>query len=61
MIMDRPGILKARVRGCDMRFKVIIGEQEYAVEVPEQLLQGAAEFHARLDRDMDRGDRKSVV
>ena len=55
MIMDRPGILKARFWECDMRFKVIIGEQEYAVEVPEQLLQGAAEFHARLDRDMDRG------
>ena len=38
-----------------MRFKVIVGKQEYAVEVPEQLLQEAAEFHARLDRDMDRG------
>lgn len=38
-----------------MRFKVIIGEQEYAVEVPEQFLQEAAEFHAKLDRDMDRG------
>jgi hypothetical protein len=38
-----------------MRFKVIIGEQVYAVEVPEHLLGEAAEFHARLDRDMDRG------
>jgi hypothetical protein len=38
-----------------MRFKVVIGEQVYAVEVPEELLREAAEFHARLDRDMDRG------
>ncbi len=38
-----------------MRFKVVIGEQVYAVEVPEELLQDAAEFHARLDRDMERG------
>ena len=38
-----------------MRFKVIIGEQIYAIEVPDELLGEAAEFHARLDRDMDRG------
>jgi hypothetical protein len=38
-----------------MRFKVIIGEQVYAVEVPEELLGEAAEFHAKLDNDMDRG------
>jgi len=38
-----------------MRFKVIIGEQVYAIELPEGLLQDAAEPHARLDRDMDRG------
>ena len=38
-----------------MRFKVIIDEQVYLVEVPEQLLDEAAEFHAKLDRDMDRG------
>jgi hypothetical protein len=38
-----------------MRFKVVVGEQVYAVEVPEELLREAAEFHARLDRDMDRG------
>lgn len=38
-----------------MRFKVVIGEQVYAVEVPEDLLGEAAEFHARLDNDMDRG------
>jgi hypothetical protein len=38
-----------------MRFKVIIGEQIYAIEVRDELLGEAAEFHARLDRDMDRG------
>jgi hypothetical protein len=38
-----------------MQFKVIIGEQVYAVEVPEDLLREAAASHARLDRDMDRG------
>jgi hypothetical protein len=38
-----------------MRFKVIIGDQVYAIEVPEDLLNEAAEFHAKLDRDMDQG------
>jgi len=38
-----------------VRFKVVIGEQVYAVDVPEELLREAAEFHAKLDRDMDRG------
>src|SRR3970040_1476079 len=38
-----------------MRFKVIVGEQVYAVEVPEELLREAGEFHDKLDRDMDRG------
>ena len=38
-----------------MRFKVVIGEQVYAVDVPDELLREAAEFHAKLDRDMDRG------
>ena len=38
-----------------MRFRVVIGEQVYAIEVPEELLGESAEFHARLDRDMDRG------
>jgi len=38
-----------------MRFKVIIGEQVYAIDVPEELLLEAAEFHAKLDRDMDQG------
>ena len=39
----------------DMRFKVIVGDQTYAVDVPEALMGEADEFHARLDRDMDRG------
>ena len=38
-----------------MRFKVVVGEQLYAIEVPDELLAEAAEFHAKLDRDMDRG------
>jgi hypothetical protein len=38
-----------------VRFKVVIGEQVYAIEVPEELLRDSSEFHARLDRDMDRG------
>ena len=39
----------------NVRFKVVVGEQVYAVEVPEDLLQNVGEFHAKLDRDMDRG------
>lgn len=38
-----------------MRFKVIIDEQVYAVEIPEELLGEAGDFHDKLDRDMDRG------
>ena len=38
-----------------MRFRVVIGEQVYAIELPEDLLRDSAEFHARLDADMDRG------
>lgn len=38
-----------------MRFKVIVGEQVYAVEVPEDMLREATPFHDKLDRDMDRG------
>jgi len=38
-----------------VQFRVVVGEQVYAIEVPEALLGEAAEFHARLDRDMDRG------
>lgn len=43
----------------NVRFKVVIGEQVYAIEVPEDLLRESAEFHGRLDRDMDRGWRMS--
>ena len=38
-----------------MRFKVVIGEQAYAIELPDDLLRESADFHAKLDRDMDRG------
>jgi hypothetical protein len=38
-----------------MRFKVTVAGQEYAVEIADELLPEAAEFHATLDRDMDRG------
>jgi hypothetical protein len=38
-----------------MHFKVIVGEQEYAVQVPEDLLDEARAFHDKLDADMDRG------
>lgn len=38
-----------------MRFKVIIGEQIFAVEVAEDLMSEAAEINAKLDHDMDRG------
>ncbi|OGA74744.1 MAG: hypothetical protein A3G27_09155 [Betaproteobacteria bacterium RIFCSPLOWO2_12_FULL_66_14] len=38
-----------------MRFKVVIGEQVYAIEVPEELMRESAEFHDKLDRDMDQG------
>jgi hypothetical protein len=38
-----------------VRFRVVIGEQVYAIELPEELLGESAEFHDKLDRDMDRG------
>jgi len=38
-----------------MQFRVVIGEQVLAIELPEDLLRDSAEFHAKLDRDMDRG------
>ena len=38
-----------------MRFRVVVADQVYRVDVPEDLLREAGEFHARLDRDMDRG------
>lgn len=38
-----------------MRFKVIVGDDVYAVVVPPQVLAEGADFFATLDRDMDRG------
>ncbi|MEO8753159.1 MAG: hypothetical protein ABI624_10825 [Casimicrobiaceae bacterium] len=38
-----------------MRFKVIVGDDVFAVEVPEDVLEDGGDFFARLDRDMDRG------
>ena len=38
-----------------MQFKVVIGEQVYAIALPDDLLRESADFHAKLDRDMDRG------
>src|SRR6266853_3004776 len=43
------------IRERMMRFKVVIGEQIFAVEVPEDLLSEDAEISAKLDHDMDRG------
>jgi hypothetical protein len=47
--------LIAKAPGRNVRFRVVIGDQVYAIEVPEALLGEAVEFHAKLDRDMDRG------
>lgn len=38
-----------------MRFKVVVDDDVYAVEVPPQVLEHGADFFATLDRDMDRG------
>ena len=38
-----------------MRFKVIVGDDIYAVEVPANVLEDGGDFFARLDHDMDRG------
>ena len=38
-----------------MQFRVVVGEQRYAIELPEDLLRESAGFHDKLDRDMDRG------
>lgn len=42
-----------------MRFKVIVGEETFAVEVPEDMLQDGTDFFARMDRDMDKGCQMS--
>jgi hypothetical protein len=38
-----------------MRFRVVIGGQVVAIEVPDDLLRESGEFHDKLDADMDRG------
>ena len=38
-----------------MRFKVIVGDDVYAVEVPAYVLEDGGDFFARLDHDMDCG------
>ncbi len=38
-----------------MRFKVIVGNDVFAVEVPDHVLADGEKFFAKLDRDMDRG------
>jgi len=38
-----------------MQFRVVLGEQVHAIELPEDLLRESVEYHDRLDRDMDRG------
>lgn len=38
-----------------MQFKVIVGDQVFAVELADELLAAAAEFHERLDVDMNKG------
>jgi len=38
-----------------MRFKVIVGDEVYAIEVPADRLQDGVEFFAKMDRDMDQG------
>ncbi len=42
-----------------MRFKVIVGDEVFAVEVSADRLQDGAEFFATMDRDMDRGRQMS--
>lgn len=38
-----------------MRFKVIVGDQVYAIEVPDEMQRDGAEFFARMDHDMGQG------
>jgi len=41
--------------GGVVRFKVIVSNDVYAVEVPADGLEDGTDFFAKLDRDMDRG------
>lgn len=38
-----------------MQFKVIVGDEVFAVEVSAERLQDGEEFFAKMDRDMDHG------
>lgn len=38
-----------------MRFKVIVGEETFAVEVPDAMLEDGTDFFVKMDRDMDKG------
>ena len=38
-----------------MRFKVIVGDQVYAIEVPDEMQRDGAEFFAKMDHDMGQG------
>lgn len=38
-----------------MRFKAVVGEQVFVIELPDTLLREASAFCDKLDRDMDRG------
>ncbi len=38
-----------------MRFKVIVGDEVFAVELPADRLQDGTEFFAKMDRDMNQG------
>ena len=38
-----------------MRFRVAIGDQVRLIDLADELVAAADEFHERLDRDMDRG------
>ena len=42
-----------------MELKVIIEDQLYTLNVPEELLQQAAEFFDKMDKDMDKGIQMS--
>ena len=38
-----------------MRFKVIVGDEVFAIEVPDEMRRDSAEFFAKMDSDMSRG------
>ncbi|MGD2075665.1 MAG: hypothetical protein PVI91_04680 [Gammaproteobacteria bacterium] len=38
-----------------MILKLTVDDQTYDIEVPEQLIEEAQEFYAKMDQDMDRG------